>query len=199
MEGNPTSRGLSGDELERQLREEEERLAASPEGTAVKPEAEASQEEAPKDTEADREQGREEELAAGLEVLEQQAASVEATVAEIGGAERVQEILSNIPPAELSALNEKMEAQRKVIERKLSIFKRSLSEFEFFAEIMYKPGAVSEKDDSAAYKTLSVVGWPALSAGVSLLTVGTGMKALVDKIKLNSERHKLRRMEKKSK
>lgn len=203
MEGNSTGRGLSGDELERQLREEEEKMAASPEGTAVNPEAEAGQEQASEDAEVNQEQAQEEELTANIGVLEQQAASVEATIAEIGGVEKIEEILSNIPPAELSAMNEKIATQKLLVEKRMESLNSSLEEIKDVLRIMFRPDEAIDmavKDHGLAGVASGTVLWTTLAptAGPVLVAM-MGISTTIEKIRLNVEKRKLKRMEKKSK
>lgn len=197
MEGNPTSRGLSGDELERQLREEEEKLAVSPEGLATKPEEKSDQEEAFEDAEANQEQVEEEGLSADLEVLQQQAANIEAAVAEIGGVEKVKEILESIPPAELTVLNAKMEAQRKVIETSEKTLERSVMILEMVAEPVYRPDlSVKYAFEEHPLKGVAAVAfYPVIVTFLAMPSMVQGIAAIRDKIKLNSEKRKLKRME----
>lgn len=187
-----TERGLSNDEIEKQLQEEEAKMNINPE--QIIPE---SQEEANIPESMDTEQ--EKVLMENLGDLENKAEDLEKTIQEVGGTEGINEILGKMSPEEKIQLEKKIEEQKNLIIEKTKELNPISKNLE---------GNWSDRSWAAAmfmFKNTfdSVPGFlasPLLITAAAPLAVISGPKKAVDtirrKIQLSIEKRKLTKMTK---
>ncbi|MFA7285503.1 MAG: hypothetical protein WC011_01485 [Candidatus Paceibacterota bacterium] len=172
-------RGITGDELEKQLQEElgetnSENIEDNEQTVEVTNES----------VEIKEEDKIEQELSSQIDNVEKKFDSVEKSIAEIGGEEVVKQVLGNMSEEEQSALQIKIEEQKKKIKEQLRVLKMG----------------DNNSDIDGLWETTKILNSNPLSAVIGIplfVTTGPlkGIQTLIRKIKLSVDKRKLKKME----
>lgn len=172
-------RGITGDELEKQL--QEELGETNSENIEDK---EKTVEVANESVEIKEEEKNEQELSSQIDNIEKRFDSVEKSIAEIGGEEEIQKVLDNMPQEEQSVLKAKIEEQKNKITQQLRVLKMG----------------DNNSDIDKLWETTKILNSSPFSAVIGIplfVTTGPlkGIQTAMRKIKLSIDQRKLKKME----
>ena len=169
-------RGLSSEEVEKQIAEELGEMVEKPI--------------------VNKENVVERQLENQVELLEKNIISVESSIIEIGGEEKIKEVFNKMSTEEQIILNEKINVQKDIIEKRTQKLKDSLGNLNTYLDMMLSPRGMFNAMSSETGPILANIGtlvmYPVMGIGVGgFLTVITGIQTVIDKIKLFSSKRKL--------